>query len=328
MLNRFYLLLYITLVIALSGCRRDIYTNNTVTGLPPAVPVGLKVVSAYDGAVLIAWQNNMEADFSGYNVFRSINNSSFLFLTFTSNNYYFDDSLNYQLNYYYKVNAVNNAQMESLFSDSVLAQPVNLYPPAAPANLSFTISARNWEGQRSVVLTWNPNSEGDVAWYYVYKSTMDNFTADSNTFIGKSHTPNYTDTINLALYTNYYYKLRAVDKGNLQSNESRIVHDMIFDIPAVLFPPNGTQTAFFSQFAIKTLSVPANYKIVVQTNQFFDEFWSTVVSSSILNDTLNIDFTPPFLNANTTYYWRVSTYSQNSSDPNSISQLYQFTIKP
>jgi hypothetical protein len=328
MLNRFTGLLYVLIIIILNGCERQLYINNSDSGIAPAVPVGLKVVYAYDGSVLIAWQYNNEPDFQAYNVYRSINNGAYTLLALTANNYYFDDSLDYQTKYYYKVSAINSSNRESLFCDSVMAQPLNLYNPAAPATSSFNISARNWNNQKSVYLSWNANSEGDVAWYYVYRSLTGSFTADSTTYIGKSHITTYTDTVNLSLYTNYYYKLRAVDKGGLQSSDSPIVHDMLFDIPEIIFPQNNSYVNVFSQFIIKTLSVPADYKIVVQTNQFFDEFWNTLVHSAILNDTLYIDFTPPFLDVNVIYYWRVAAYSQNSSDPNSVSPLYQFTLKP
>lgn len=328
MLNRFSRILCIITLIILSGCERSIDLTSPDSGIPPAVPVELKVISAYDGAVLIGWQDNTEPDLKGYNVYRRINNSAFTLLAFTTNSYYFDDSLDYTTKYYYRVSALNSANRESHQSDSVIAQPLNVYAPGTPATLSFTINARNWNNQKSVYLTWSPNSEGDVAWYYVYRSLNQTFSADSSTFIGKSPLTSFTDTTSVLLYTNYYYKLKAVDKGGLQSSDSRVIHDMILDVPAIIFPQNNSLVSYFSQFAIKTLNVPADYKIVVQTNQFFDEFWNTVVHSDVINDTLYIDFTPPYLYANVTYYWRVAAYTSNSSDPNSVSPLYQFTIKP
>ena len=327
MLNRFSCLFYIMTLIILSGCERNINLVGSESGIPPAVPIGLKVFFAYDGSVFIGWHDNTEPDLIGYNVYRSKNKTGFSLLTFTTNNYYFDDSLDYYTNYYYKVSALNNGNRESLPSDSVLARPINLYAPGTPATLSFNINARNWNNQKSIYLNWNPNSEGDVAWYFVYRNLNESFPADSSTLIGKSSVANFTDTTNLILYTNYYYKIRAVDKGGLQSQESHVVHDMIFDVPAIIFPQNNAQVNFFGQFTIKTLNVPADYKIVVQTNQFFDEIWNTVVHSDLINDTLNIQFTPSYLYANIPYYWRVAAYSPNSSDPNSVSPLYQFTIK-
>ncbi len=324
-----YRLLYLFIIICLltEGCGREIDLNTTGSGIPPAVPVGLQIEFADDGAILISWNSNPEPDLSGYNVYRSVNKGNFVFATFTTNNYYYDDSLDYQTIYSYKVSAINKSNLESKLSDSVFAKPVNLYPPAPPAQLSFNINAKNELGKKSVSLNWSPNQESDVQWYYVYRSVNSTFNSDSTTFIGKSLTPNYTDTINLVLYTNYYYKLRAVDKGGLMSSDSRIVFDMIFGIPDMVYPLNNSVVNYFSQFAIKTLPVPADYKIIVQTNQYFGEIWETDVNTAKINDTLYIDFTASFLDANVPYYWRVATYSPYSSNPNSISPLYQFTIK-
>ncbi len=73
------------------------------------------------------------------------------------------------------------------------------------------------------------------------------------------------------------------------------------------------------------LQTPATYKIVVQRNEYFDEFYDKTIFSNTTNDTLAIDFSPTYLYYQT-YYWRVITYSQ-SSEPNSISKLYSFTLK-
>jgi hypothetical protein len=327
MLNRF-LYLFIIICLLSAGCEREINVNNTGSGIPPAVPVGLRVDYASDGFISISWQSNPEPDLKGYNVYRSVNKSNFVLALFTTDNFYYDDSLDYQSIYSYKISAVNTSNIESRLSDSVFAKPVNLYAPTAPAQFTFNINAKNELGKKSVALSWNANQESDVAWYYVYRSTNQTFNADSSTFIGKSFIPVYTDTVNLTLYTNYYYKLRAVDKGGLQSTDSRVVQDMIYGIPDLIFPLNNSMVNYFSRFAIKTLTMPADYKIIVQTNPYFGEIWETDVNTSQVNDTLYINFTGSFLNSNVPYYWRVAAYSPNSSSPNSISPLYQFTIKP
>ena len=310
--------------ILISGCQRQIDINQTDNNIPPAVPVGLHIGYASDGLIAIAWQNNVEADLKGYNVYRSTDSVHFSFLNFTTNNYYFDDSLNYNTTYYYKISSVDIFNRESQLTSFVSAEPKNLYPPSTPNGLS--INARNWEGNLSIYLSWLPNSEGDIAGFNIYKSLTPNFNADTSTFYAFTKVQSFSDTINLKLYTQYYYRIKAVDKGGLTSDQTSIVNDEIYEIPQIIFPQDGAQTSYFNYFIIKAIKVPANYKIIVQNNIFYGEVWSTDFSSSTTNDTLSVLFDASYINSNTPYYWRVVTYSQNADNPNSVSPLYKFVI--
>jgi hypothetical protein len=112
----------------------------------------------------------------------------------------------------------------------------------------------------------------------------------------------------------------------LLSNPSEEVNDLILEIPEVIFPPDSSIVEFFDEFIIKTIDVPATYRIGLQTNKFFGEIWSRTVSTSIINDTLKINFNPPSLQVNKIYYWRLAVYSGNSTDPNSISRIFSVTF--
>ncbi len=319
-----YKLTIFLIVVLISGCERQIDINQTDNNIPPAVPVGLHIGYASDGLIAIAWQNNVEADLKGYNVYRSTDSVNFTYLNFTTNNYYFDDSLNYNTTYYYKISSVNIFNIESQLTNFVSAEPKNLYPPSTPIGLS--INARNWEGNLSVYLSWLPNSEGDIAGFNIYKSLSPNFNADTSTFYAFVKGISFSDTANLKFYTQYYYRIKAVDKGGLTSDPTGIVNDEIYEIPQVVFPQNGAQTSFFNYFIIKAIKVPANYKIIVQNNIYYGEVWSTNFSTSTTNDTLSVLFDASYINSNTPYYWRVVTYSQNADNPNSVSPLYKFVI--
>ncbi len=83
----------------------------------------------------------------------------------------------------------------------------------------------------------------------------------------------------------------------------------------------------FSEFKIKTIKVPATYEIIVQENQFFGSFWDKQFASNVTNDTISVNFDPPYLYSKQTYYWRVAVYTTSNSEPNSISKQFQFTIK-
>lgn len=308
------------------GCERPTDVNQKDDGIPPAVPTGVQISYASDGEILVEWLPNSDIDLKGYNVYRKTSKSDFAFLTFTANSYWFDDSLSYNENYSYKISALDIWDEESQRSSEVSATPSNKFPPARPKY--FNINARNWEGKISVFLSWEPNNESDVAGYNVYRSLNSSYTADSTTLVGFTSDIQFNDTANILIYKDYYYKIRAVDKGGLLSEESNVVSDQVYEMADQVFPSNDSLVNFFDYFIIKAVKVPANYRILVQTNEYFGEFWSKDFFSSTVDDTIQVEFNPPYLYPYTYYYWRIITFSNNSSEPNSISPLHKFKVKP
>jgi len=293
-------------------------------GIPPAVPTGLRVFYASDGEIVIEWRSNSEPDIKGYNIYRRTDTTETQKIAYVNDSFFFDDSLSYDTTYYYKITAVNLWDRESDFSGEVSAKPENRYIPQRPIGLN--INARNWEGELSVFMNWLRNEESDVTGYNIYRSISPGFSADSINLVGFSGTANFSDTTSLNFYQNYFYKIRAKDRGGLLSNPSEEVNDLILEIPEVIFPPDSSMVEFFDEFIIKTIDVPATYRIGLQTNKFFGEIWSRTVSTSIINDTLKINFNPPSLQVNKIYYWRLAVYSGNSTDPNSISRIFSVTF--
>ena len=324
-MNIYYKYLSFLLIIITSACSRPIEINNSDNNLTPAVPVNVSIFESFDGEIGIEWQGNTDPDLKGYNVYRRTDSTNFAFLKFTADNYIIDDSLNYNTTYYYIIKAVNNSNLESAPSSEVSAAPKNVYKPYPVQNI--TINARNWEDTISIYLSWVPSGETDISGYTIYRSVSPSFSADSSNVIAFTNNDYYSDTSNLKLYTNYFYKIRAVDKGGLISDEGNEVTDEIFEIPKIIFPANNNIVSPFQYFLINAIKVPATYQIIVQTNEFFGEVWSSTVASSITEDTLSIKFNPEYIYSNKYYYWRVITFSQNNPEPNSISRLYKFIIK-
>jgi hypothetical protein len=294
-------------------------------GIPPAVPTGLRIFYASDGEIVIEWRFNSEPDVKGYNIYRRTEFTESEIVGFVSEDFFFDDSLQYDTTYFYKITAVSLWNRESEFSNEVSAKPQNVNNPRRPVGLR--INARNWEGETSIYLHWLNNEESDIAGYNIYRGSLPGFISDSTNLIGFTSTANFYDTLSLNFYSRYYYKIKAVDNGGLLSSQSDEVNDLIFEIPEIIFPADNAYTEFFENFIIKTIDVPARYRIGLQTNKFFGEIWNTTINSSVVNDTLAIHFDPPSLQVNKTYYWRISTYSNGNSEPNSISELFSLTFK-
>lgn len=308
-----------------NGCERNTPSDIIGDNLPPAVPINVKIYSAYDGEIQIVWHANVEPDLKGYHIYRSTDSTHFFLIAFSDQNYYLDDSLEYSIKYYYYITSLDIENHESEPSKVVSAVPKNVYPPFAPRFL--TINARNWINDINIYLTWDPGYETDIAGFYIYRSTTENFIPDSSTLVGFTHNITYSDTLALSLLLTYYYKIKAVDKGNLLSDPSSQVSDMILPIPDIIYPIGSVKTNTLI-FKFMAIPVPANYKVSLQSNPYIGEFWSKEFSSNTVNDTLSVDFTGNFIDYNVTYYWRVSTYTIDNSNPNSISSLYSFTLLP
>ena len=308
------------------GCERPTDANQKDDGIPPAVPIGVQISYTSDGEILVEWLPNSEIDLRGYNVYRKTNKTDYIFLTFTPNSYWFDDSLSYDEEYSYRISAVDIWGEESQRSAEVSATPLNRFNPKKPRYI--TINARNWEGRISIVLSWEPNNESDVAGFNIYRSLSSSFIADSTNLVRFTSDIQFDDTSSILFYKDYYYKIRAVDKGGLMSDESDLLTDQVYEMAEQVFPSNDSIVNYFNNFLIKTIKKPANYRILGQTNEYYGEFWSTDFSSSIVDDTIKVKFNPPYLYPFVYYYWRVITFSNNSSLPNSISPLYKFKVKP
>lgn len=313
-------------ILAMVGCERPTDANQKDDGVPPGVPTGVQISYASDGEILIEWFPNAEIDLKGYNVFRKTDSTDYAFLAFTTRSYWFDDSLDYDGKYSYKISALDVWGEESQKSLEVFATPINRYKPQKLRYI--TINARNWAGKFSIALAWEPNEESDVAGYNIYRSLNSSFTSDSINLLGFTNDFQFNDTNNIQLYKDYHYKIRVVDNGGLLSDESFELTDQVYDMAVQVFPTNDSLVNYFTYFKIKSIKVPANYRILVQTNEFYGEFWSKDFSSSTVDDTMQVNFNPPYLYPYVNYYWRVITFSNNNSEPNSISPLYKFKVKP
>ncbi len=308
------------------GCERNVITSTENDNIPPAVPQSLEFFQSSDGKNILQWLSNNEADLDGYNVYRSINNSIFKKTAFTQNNFFIDDSLFYDSLYSYKITAVDIWNNESNFSNTVSSKPVNKNPPEPPENLF--INARNWLGHKSIFISWHRNRESDINFYKVYRSETNDFQPTDYNFIGRATKNEFSDTTVSTVYKNYFYLVTAEDKGGLISLPSEIVFDQIYEMTKTIFPSKDTTTNFFDNFIIEAIKIPSRYKIIVQTNQFFGEFWSKDFFSNKTNDTLHIRFDPLFVEPNKSYYWRVLTFSANNTEPNSINELWRFVLVP
>ncbi len=324
---KFSLPFLIWILFYFTGCQRQQINEPADTNLPPDIPSGFEIYTAHDGFVSLDWTPNSESNLLGYNVYRSSGDTNnFKLIDFTKNNYYLDIYLQYDTAYFYRITAVNNKNLESQPTNYVSAKPENLFPPAAP--YSVYINARNWYDTLSIVLNWNQPPDYDIAAFQIYRDTIDNFDADSSTFIASTKTTYFTDFKNLILLQKYFYKIITIDRGNLKSRPSSLVSDEILDLPELVSPPDNITLDSIPVFRFRTVGVQANYKFIIQTNEFFGVIEEIDFSSDKINEIISIPANGLYLGESRKYYWRVLTYTASETDPNSFSKLFSFTYNP
>ena len=324
---KFRNIIAVLFLLVIIGCGREDTTVSVDNETPPAIPTGLTINDAFDGQIEISWQQNNEPDLSGYNIYRTIGKTTaFKLIGFTANTYFDDVGLEYDSTYYYKISAVDKSQRESGLSSAVSATPKNIYIPIAPYVVN--INARNQSGVKSIFLSWSPSIDNDILHYEIYRDTTQFDAIDSTKLIAKVTDTFYSDTVNLNLFQKYYYRIAAVDKGNLKSKLTDPVEDYILDEPVLISPADGAEITDLSSFVIKTVSLPANYKMVVQNSPAGDVVKSISFTSNQEAKEITLDINNLQLEPYKTYFWRVLTYTNSNSEPNSYSNLFSFYYNP
>jgi parallel beta-helix repeat protein len=99
---------------------------------PPAIPTGLSVTDATDSSLTITWAANSDHDVVGYFVYRSFSpNGTYVErnLEIINETAYTDTGLNESTSYYYKVKAIDDANLSSLFSDYAFGTTISSQGP-------------------------------------------------------------------------------------------------------------------------------------------------------------------------------------------------------
>jgi hypothetical protein len=184
------------------------FVNLTVVP-PPARPTGLDPKPVANG-VRLTWQGAERQ----YRVLRRAGDAKDFTLAATVDRpEWIDTAAETGKPVEYIVQGVVPPSAESELSDPVSITPVDTFPPAAPTGV------RAVGGANSVELTWDRNTEPDLAGYRVYRALGDGaFEKVGETTV----LPAYTDKAVEAGKT-YRYQIAAFDRSGNESAKSAIV---------------------------------------------------------------------------------------------------------
>jgi len=216
-------------VIAL-GIKGDVASPSLEVRTAPLLSLAPpRTVTAVGGeeSVQLAWETvTTRADgsvfdgFIGYNVYRRDDAGAYgeapLNKEPLRTTSYKDGTAKNDKTYFYTVRAVDSPALpwkESLDSPEATATPRKVTPPKQPTGLTVV------PGVGRVFLTWNENSEGDIAGYYIYRSSKGG--RDRNRLNDKplARTTYSDETVDAG--RSYYYVVTAVDQSGNESLPSK-----------------------------------------------------------------------------------------------------------
>ena len=207
--------------VALSeGQVQTLYESQIPTAIPPT-PTGPSA-TPLTGQIDLMW--NASSGGTNYNISRSTEDGGpYTLIASVGGTSFSDMELPEKTTYYYVISAVNGLG-ESAGSTQVDAMTLAT-PPAVPSGLDATAD------HGSIMLTWNANTEGDLAGYNVYRSTTPGggYTLQNGSLLSS---PEFTDT-DVQYYTMYYYVVTAVDTDAMETAYSGEVEGMPVDGLAV-----------------------------------------------------------------------------------------------
>ena len=293
---------------------------------PPQAPLTLSVERIGDGEVWLNWQAAAGEDEVRYVVYRSVGDGAFVAIDSTLQTRFKDQGLQYELEYTYRVTAINGGG-ESDPSNAISGQPLNSLTPQMPTAVRAVAHHLEVLGQLAIALDWSENPETDLVGYRVYRSTEAGFTPSVGHLLMQVSGPGFIDE-EIEVGTVYYYRITAIDGGGKESNASAAVSDVALPSPVLLVPVAGEETAAPLTFTWSRLPEARAFRVIVTTS---------LTSGEVSDMPLTSDTTAVFtgrikvgrlvaLEPGQVYYWKVVASTHAEGLENSVSRVESFRV--
>ena len=273
---------------------------------PPDTPQNFVLLGGGDGQAHFRWEKNIEIDFKAYRLYRSINNiTSFSLWVQIYQVEYVDRFLDYDSTYYYYLTAIDNAGNESLRTNIIDVQPLNISAPQPPSKVNVSGYNNPLQGIQEIKISWVPPDIGDLKNYLVYRGANSSFEPDATSFLDSTNIAVYSDRL-VQLNQEYFYKIIAVDLGLKTSLPSTAASDLVLSSPALISPANNTRFGTPRILKWQSVTDAVDYVVYVGNGPFSDVIWS---SGKV--KLTEIPYTGPTLQSGKVYYWWVGVYSKD-----------------
>ncbi|NPV89693.1 MAG: hypothetical protein HPY50_02810 [Firmicutes bacterium] len=243
---------------------------------PPATPTGLAVTAVGDGQVSLSWNANSETDIKYYYLAYMPDGGSWGKVT-TSGASATVTGLTNGTRYTFKIRVYNNNNQVSGYSGTVTATPqaaAPTGPPATPTGLAVT-----GVGDGQVSLSWNANSETDIARYYVAYQTA------GGNWVTKYTTGTSLTVTGLTNGTVYYFKVKAYsNSGKSSLYTSTVTATPRADIDLVVQSMDSPATGIAGT-EISISNTVTNQGSSSTTTVFYISYFLSSDSSIDVNDT-------------------------------------------
>ncbi len=225
-------------------------SKTTLDITPPEPPTGLNIIKVGGNRIQFNWTASVSSDVTAYEIYVNDTGSTtnFHLLGFTTLTKYDHNGLPEETKYYYKIRAIDEVPLFSVFSNTLSATTLDITTPAAPTNLH----TKDVTGH-TVTLTWDLNTELDLAGYHIF---MNNTIADPTGPFHRIHTivgstTQYVVT-NLYEFTQYYFTVVAFDEVPNNSSFSNVVSVKTLDAtpPTIMFGSGNILTTTGEDFEL------------------------------------------------------------------------------
>ena len=184
------------------------FVNLTVVA-PPERPAELHAEATAQG-VRLTWRAHGDS----FRIYRRTGSDVFAVVASVPQPSWTDSGAEFGTHYIYQVQTIvkapNNTEAESEVSEEAGITPVDVFPPAMPAGLNAATAPN------SIELSWEGDTEPDLAGYYVYRATGAGPFAKMGELV---LVPSYSDRA-VEHGKSYRYAVSAIDKTGNESARS------------------------------------------------------------------------------------------------------------